>query len=579
MESISGTIYDKLEEGQKALEQTEWTLARDCFQSVVRQEEIPEAFELLGRAAWWLDDASTALEAREKAYKLYRERGDSRCAARVAIALAYDYHSFRGEYAISNGWSRRAQRLLEDVELSPEHGWVKEWDGNVAIEVEHDPETALRLGSEAVEIAKKLNDFDLEMMGIALEGLAMVCAGHVDAGMQRLDEAATASIAGEISELEVAVNVCCYLITACERVQDYNRAVQWCYNVKKTTSGGTYPLMFFLCQIHYTSVLIWRGDWDEAEELLIEASESLMTTRPAHAAEGMVRRADLYRRRGRFDEAAALLKKAGKKPFRMLGANFQLLAKAALAYDRGQLETAESLAERYLENTPSECRVVLPQGLEILALARVELGELNTASETANELRSIAEFIGTEPLHASACFVEGMLCLGTANYKGACKKFERAVELFEKNENPFQASRARVGLARSLHHLNRKKPALHVLHSALETFNKLGALPEEKRAKTVLKKIKSIPSGQTDGLTPDTFTGREMEILCEMARGKSNPEIASDLFISVRTVERHVSNIYAKLGISGRSARADAITYVHKNGLLKNQNIQSGSPN
>lgn len=568
MEPVSSSVQHQIDSGRKALKQTEWTKARNCFESAVREKETPEAFELLGRAAWWLDDATTALDAREKAYRLYRERGDSQSAARVAIALAYDYHSFRGEHAISNGWSRRAQRLLEDVELAPEHAWVKEWDGNVAIEVEHDPETALRLGNEAVEIAKKLNDFDLEMMGIALEGLAMVCAGRVDAGMHKLDEAATASIAGEISNLEIAVNVCCYLITACELVRDYNRAVQWCYNVKKTTDGGTYPLMFSLCQIHYTGVLIWRGDWDEAEELLIEASESLMATRPAHAAEGIVRRADLYRRRGRFDEAAELLKQAGEKPFRMLGANIQLLVKAALAYDRGQLETAESLAERYLGNTPGECRVVLAEGLEILALAQIELGKFNPASETAAQLRSIAEFIGTEPLLASACFVEGMLFLGTVKYKDACKKFERAAELYEKNENPFETARSHVGLARALHQLKGKEPALQAIHSALETFNKLGALPEEKRAKTVLKKIKSVPSGQTDELSPDAFTGREREILCEMARGKSNPEIASDHFISVRTVERHISNIYAKLGISGSSARAVAITYAHKNNLL-----------
>jgi LuxR family transcriptional regulator, maltose regulon positive regulatory protein len=280
MESVPAILKDKLEEGQKALEQTEWTQARECFESVVCDEEIPEAFELLGRAAWWLDDAETALHAREKACRLYREQGDCQSAARVAIALAYDYLSFRGEHVISNGWSRRAHRLLEGLDLVPEHGWIKAWDGNVAIEVDHDPETALRFGKKAVEIARKLNDFDLEMMGIALEGLAMVCSGQIDTGMQRLDEAATASVSGEISDLAVSADVCCYLITACEWVQDYSRAVQWCYNVKRTTGDGKYPLMFSLCQIHYTSVLIWRGDWDEAEKLLKEATDNLLVHGP-----------------------------------------------------------------------------------------------------------------------------------------------------------------------------------------------------------------------------------------------------------------------------------------------------------
>jgi LuxR family transcriptional regulator, maltose regulon positive regulatory protein len=568
MESISGTIHVKMKEGQKALERTEWTKARECFESAVREKESPEAFELLGRAAWWLDDADAALHARETAYRLYRERGDSRSAARVAIALAYDYLSFRGEHVISNGWSRRAHRLLEGIDLTPEHGWIKAWDGNVAIEVEHDPEAALRLGKEAVQIAKKLNDFDLEMMGIALEGLALVCAGKIESGMQRLDEATAASIAGEISDLAVRTDVCCYLVTACEWVQDYNRAAQWCYTVKRTTGNGSYPLMFSLCQIHYTAVLIWRGDWDEAEDLLKEATDNLLVSRPAHAAQGLVRRADLCRRRGRYSESAQLLKKVENKPFRALGSNYHLLAKAALAYDRSQLETAENLAERYLRNTPEMSRLMIPDGLEILTSIRVELGKNEEASETASRLRSIADFTGTEPLIASANAAEGKLLMSTGNYEDACRKFEQSVELYERNGNPYKTARSRTELAQTLLHLDKKSTAKAIISSALETFDQLGAKPDKKRAESILNKIKSKNQDHSDQSHPDSFTDRELEILCEVAHGKSNPEIASEHFISVRTVERHISNIYSKLGVSGRAARATATAYAHRNGLL-----------
>jgi LuxR family transcriptional regulator, maltose regulon positive regulatory protein len=568
MESVPAILKDKLEEGQKALEQTEWTQARECFESVVCDEEIPEAFELLGRAAWWLDDAETALHAREKACRLYREQGDCQSAARVAIALAYDYLSFRGEHVISNGWSRRAHRLLEGLDLVPEHGWIKAWDGNVAIEVDHDPETALRFGKKAVEIARKLNDFDLEMMGIALEGLAMVCMGQIDTGMQHLDEAATASVSGEISDLAVSADVCCYLITACEWVQDYSRAVQWCYNVKRTTGDGKYPLMFSLCQIHYTSVLIWRGDWDEAEELLKEATDNLLVSRPAHAAEGLVRRADLFRRRGRYSEVARLLKKVEKKPFRVFGANYLLLAKAALAFDRGQLETAENLAERYLRHTPEQSRLMIPEGLRLLASVQAELGYVEAASETAARLRSIADVTGTEPIHASANLAEGNVLMSNGDYEGACRKFERSVELYRMSGNPYETARAQNDLALVLYHLDKKNAAEKVAASALETFRELGAFPAQKRSESILEKIKSRNQDHSDKSHPDAFTERELEILCEVARGKSNPEIASDHFISIRTVERHISNIYSKLGVSGRAARATATAYAYQNDLL-----------
>jgi len=568
MDTDTGIVQKKIEEGQNALKKTDWAEARDCFESVVCDKEIPEAFELLGRAAWWLDDAEAALHAREKAYRLYRGRGDSQSAARVAIALAYDYLSFRGEHVISNGWSRRAHRLLEGLDLVPEHGWIKAWDGNVAIEVEHDPETALHLGKEAVKIAKKLNDFDLEMMGIALEGLAMVCMGQINKGMQNLDEAATASISGEISDLAVGADVCCYLITACEWVQDYSRAVQWCYNVKRKTSDGKYPLMFSLCQIHYTSVLIWRGDWDEAEGLLKKATDNLLVSRPAHAAEGLVRMADLFRRRGRYKEAARLLKKVGKEPFRVFGANYHLLSRAALAFDSGQLETAENLAERYLRNTPEQSRLMIPSGLHLLTSIQLELGNFEAAAKTAGRLRSIADFAGTEPIQASANHAEGKMLMNTGKYEEACRKFECSVELYEKSGNPYETARARNGLALVLYHLGKKNAAEKVAASALETFRELDALPSQKQCESILKKIKSSQAGQSDKSHPDAFTERELEILCEVARGKSNPEIASNHFISIRTVERHISNIYSKLGASGRAARATATAYAHKNGLL-----------
>jgi DNA-binding CsgD family transcriptional regulator len=70
-------------------------------------------------------------------------------------------------------------------------------------------------------------------------------------------------------------------------------------------------------------------------------------------------------------------------------------------------------------------------------------------------------------------------------------------------------------------------------------------------------------------LRPPTRGGlseRETEVLCLVARGQSNVEIATELVLSVRTVEKHVANIYAKIGARGR---ADAATYALRNGLIQ----------
>lgn len=562
---------DLMTDGQQAMEQTDWSEAKKCFEAALEIKETPDVLESLGLAAWWLDDADTTFKSREKAFQLYRGQGNARAAARVAISIAYDYFSFRGEYALSNGWSRRAHRLLKNLDTVPEHGWLKAWDGNVAIEAEHDPVKALRLGKEAAKIAQEVQDFDLHMMSIALQGLALVFEGKVDEGMPLLDEAATAAMAGEISDLETAINVCCYLIAACEYVRDYSRAVQWCFRVKKNTGNGTFPLMFSFCQIHYAGVLTWNGDWDEAETLLMKASNNLIESRPAHAAEGLVKLAVICRLRGDYERAGELLNRAGEKPFRMLGANLVLSESAALAYDRGEPVTAVNLAERYLRNTPGKCRLMLPKGLEILTLAHLKLHDYEKAEETSERLQTIADMAGTESLLAFAHYTTGRVHLAKKENTRACERFEQSVELFHRNKNPFETARSRCGMAEALHCLGRKEPALKEIHTALEAFKALQANPELDRAKIILKKITSLTAEHANSQSPDAFTAREKEMLCEIARGKSNSDIASEHYISIRTVERHISNIYGKLGISGKSARSKATAFAHRNGLVEGE--------
>jgi hypothetical protein len=77
--------------------------------------ETPEAFEGLSWAAYCLDDEQLTFDSRERAYRLFRQRGDASSAARVAAWLATDSLDFRGEPAVANGWLERARRLLEGV--------------------------------------------------------------------------------------------------------------------------------------------------------------------------------------------------------------------------------------------------------------------------------------------------------------------------------------------------------------------------------------------------------------------------------------------------------------------------------
>ena len=105
--------------------------------------------------------------------------------------------------------------------------------------------------------------------------------------------------------------------------------------------------------------------------------------------------------------------------------------------------------------------------------------------------------------------------------------------------------------------MGRRPAAEHEARLALATLEQLGADGEARRARALLSAAEEDPSG---------LTRREREILRLIASGESNEQIAAELVLSTRTVERHVSNIYAKLGLSGRTARAAAVAYAASNG-------------
>ena len=178
---------DLLLEGGEALRRGAWGEAREHFEAALQERETPQALEGLGMAAQWLVDRETVFLARERAYRLYRD------AARVAIQLAWDYRTFRGEAAIATGWLQRAHDLLSNEEPSSEHGWLALREASVLL-TNGQLAAARELTSNAVELGRSLSDVDLEMTALALDGLVLVNEGKVAEGMRRLDGSAAAIV-------------------------------------------------------------------------------------------------------------------------------------------------------------------------------------------------------------------------------------------------------------------------------------------------------------------------------------------------------------------------------------------------
>src|SRR4029450_9601334 len=182
-----------------------------------------------------------------------------------------------------------------------------------------------------------------------------------------LDEATTVALQGEARLLYCVAWACCYLISACERVRDYERATQWCARVGEFCSQ---PDIFLLntCRAHYASVLTWQGRWDEAESQLSAAVGGLQASRPPMVGDALARLGELRRRQGRLDDADELFARTETHSLSLLG-------RAALALDRDQPSEALELADRYLRRFPDSTRVERSAGLEIAIKALGLLGE------------------------------------------------------------------------------------------------------------------------------------------------------------------------------------------------------------
>jgi len=562
MDSTDASDRSLLARAREALERGRWEEARDGFRAVLEARDGAEAYEGLGAALEILEDVPGAIDSREHAYRMYRGSGDEPAAARVAIALALNVLDFRGELAVVHGWLERARRLLAGVSPSFEHAFLAGVEAHVALFRENDPERAGMLASQAHALGRAIGDVDAEMLSAALEGLAVVTRGDIRAGMPLIDEASAAATAGEVRNPAFVAQLLCYVIAACERVQDFDRAGQWCDRLAALSERWSFRSMLAACRTQYAGVLMARGAWSEAERELEVATGGLRAIRPAMAGGGLVRLAELRRRQGRSDEAADLCNEADRPPFRAHAYPNVLLVRGELSLDGGEAAEAADMAERYLRAVPPADRTARAGGLDLLIRAQAAARRPELAAAPAEELVDVADVLGTPPLRASARYAGGVLALARGDTDDARRALEDAVDLYGTASLPYEEARARVELAAVLTASDRGPRAEREAHAAQEAFLALGATADAVRLSERFPFERSQAVADPAGLSP-----RELEVLRLIARGRSNREIAEELFLSVRTVERHVTNIYAKLGATGKVARALATGYAHRNAI------------
>jgi len=536
--------------GREALDAADWRLALDHVAAAAALRETGEAYDAVAWAHWWLDDADETIEARGRAYRAHCAAGAEEAAGRSAAWLASDHFDFRGDVAGGSGWLRRAHRVLDGRPPCEGQGWLALIESELAMEGLADPAAAEELALEAIALGRRLGVTDLEAVGLARQGATLVARGRVEEGLAALDEAsALAAHDGFVIALSPAWTLC-ITVSACERLGDLQRAGQWCASLQALAERWRGRHMVGVCRSSYGSVLATGGDWSRADAELRAAVADLRVTRPAMAASGCVRLAELRRRQGRADEARALFEESLPHDGAVLGLGRLLL-------EEGDHASAADAAERVLRRLTPDARVDRVPALELLARARLRGGDRAGAAAAATELVAVIDGLETPYLCGRVLLVRGELAEADGDVDAARRAFEDAVDCYARAGAPYDAARARTALARALVALGRRDAAQREAAVAIAALEGLGAPLDLAAAHAALDAPAGGPATE--------LSERELEVLRLVAEGLSDAEIARRLVLSPHTVHRHVANVRVKLR---QPSRAAAVAHAARTGLL-----------
>jgi DNA-binding CsgD family transcriptional regulator len=541
---------DALDQGRRSFARQAWGDAYAQLSAADRQAPLePEDLERLATAAYLVGRDDDGADVGTRAHHEFLRRGEVERAVRCAFWLAYGFLE-RGDQARGGGWLARGRRLLDDAQLDcVEQGYLL-FPGALQALVEGDTATAGAGFDEATRIGGRFGDPDLLALGRLGLGGARLAQGETTAGVALLDEAMIAVEAGEVSPT-VAGIVYCAVIEACQEIYDLRRAQQWTASLTRwcATQPDLVPYRG-QCLVHRSEVMALHGAWPDAMDEARRAAKRL-TAPPGQPAAGLAfyQQGELHRLRGEHAKAEDAYRQAsqwGRDPQPGL---------ALLRLAQGQVDTAAAAIRRVVDEASdfvSRSRL-LPAQVEIL----LATGDVEAASAAASELARLAEGLGAPFLTAVAAHAKGAVLLAEGDPRAALAVLRGAWRAWQELEVPYEAGRVRVLIGLACWELGDQDGAEMELDAARWVFRQLAAAPDLARVEALSGKVAAAGAG---GLT-----ARELQVLGLVAAGETNKAIAADLFVSERTVDRHMSNIFAKLGVSSRAA---ATAHAYQHGLL-----------
>ena len=542
------TTATALDRGRDAFHRKAWAGAADELTAAADESPLDVAdIERLAIAAYLAGRDEDSAGAWEQAHLRHLDRGDPARAARCGFWLALAL-ILRGETGRGGGWVARAQRLIEEGQLDgPERGFLMLPAGFSTL-FQGGAAAAYAIFEQAATIGERFDERDL--LALARHGLgqALILRGDTAAGMALLDELMTAITAGEVGPIPSGL-ICCAAIETCHHIFDLRRAQEWTASLSDWCAAQPELVPYRgQCLVHRSEIMQQSGQWPDAMQEAELACDRLSTP-TVHPALGkaMYQLAELHRLRGQAAEAEAAYRQASES------GHYPQPGLALLRVTQGRIDAAVAA----IRSAAGEVTDRLDRARILSAYVDIMLAaaDVPAARAAADELTLIGNDNGAPLLLAMAAHARGTVLLAEGNARAALEALGEAAKGWRGFQARYDGARTRVVVGLARRQLGDDDTAQLELDGARSVFVELGALPDV----ALLDRLAGS-AREDSGLSP-----RELEVLRLLATGRTNRAIADQLVLSERTVDRHVSNIFAKLGVSSRSA---ATAYAYENHLV-----------
>jgi DNA-binding CsgD family transcriptional regulator len=525
---------DHLERAREACDHKAWRDAHEAY--LAADAAVPLAGDDLDRLA-----LAACLVGRERDFLAYKERSHRAHvaanrldrAARDAYWLAL-LSMLRGEVAQSNAWTARGERLIADRDCV-ERGYLQ-LCGVEQVLRGGDCAGAYTMAVEAITLGERFNEPDLVASARHMQGRAAINLGRVSQGVKLLDETMLSVVAGELSPIITGL-MYCSIIDACREAYDLNRAREWTAAMSRwcDRQGGMVAFAG-TCVVHRAEILCLQGAWADAiaETRRVCERDDYCDRPPPGGA--FYQQGEIHRLRGEATLAEECYRTASRRGYEPQP------GLALLRFAQGRTDAASAAMRRLMGGTQDRAARgrILPAYFEIM----LGIGDLPEAQRACEELEALCAVFETEVVRAQAAHARGALRVRSGDAQGALMDLRESFQRWEHLEAPYEAARVRVFIAEACAALGDEEARDLELDASRFAFEQLGARFDLDR----------LDACRAEKSAVCALTSRELQVLERIAQGHTNKSIARELGLSARTIDRHVSNILAKLNVSSRSA-------------------------